>query len=623
MSEDRSKGGLPGLGSMGALLLEMKFLDAETLGAALLAHRSAGCRLQTIFAEYGGSDEGHLADLMAQHLGLERVQVSDIHVASELLELVPRELAVKYGVLPVAVRRTSEAEYIHVAMSDPLDLVALEELGRTSGRRVRILVAGATQLDRAILSFYGPSVHTPPPASEKKTDDIPELARLHQPAPRASSRKDGKDLFDQDETGRLPMRSAPGTAGGVSVQAASGMSGQDGKTIRITRSKKSAVAEARAPIRSPKVQVGEHSVPKERGPSVASPRRGVATLPQSLSEHPDRERTLAMLSAAASAQESARSSMTTEYQGVASYAGLSRRKSSSNSEDTEGVTMLASKAAGLRSARAGSGPLELPVVPEDSVHPFEEPRDLSIPVGLERTDLIPVPELDGRFIPPEPDQHLVPPSTQALVGTSDIPESESAARARALDPSESQNSPVSEPSSEVDHMAATPLPDIVPGAPMLEESTGRLASRPVALGSGDPEKRRGETEGAEEPTNPNMTAPSLSELDPKTEVSRPRGTHPRSGSDTHPLEASRAEVLSALEEPVQVQGEEEGFGEIVFLEDAAAALVQSLMNREPVSHTERGQLILAVARLLLKKGILTESELVDELNRGSAPRGSS
>lgn len=170
------------------LLLEMGLVDREQLSLALQHQRANGGRLGRILAERKLVDEDRLAKAIASRLGLEAVNLSSLKIHERVLALIPGNVALKYGALPIAIKRTHQAEFVYVVMADPLDSEALAELARVSGREIRVLVATATELDRALDQHYRPTAVKPPalgalPAEPSKSAPLPVPQGVAQPPP--------------------------------------------------------------------------------------------------------------------------------------------------------------------------------------------------------------------------------------------------------------------------------------------------------------------------------------------------------------------------------------------------------------------------------------------------------
>src|SRR5215208_5899155 len=82
-----------------------------------------------------GSD---LAQAQAQRLGLDFVELNEKDIDRDVVGLVPERLMRKHGVIPLSISRN---RHLIVAMSDPSNLYALEDLRIGSGYQITPVVA--------------------------------------------------------------------------------------------------------------------------------------------------------------------------------------------------------------------------------------------------------------------------------------------------------------------------------------------------------------------------------------------------------------------------------------------------------------------------------------------------
>jgi type IV pilus assembly protein PilB len=84
-------------------------------------------------------------------LGIDYVDLSKINIPTELAQTVPKNLAKQYQVVPVKVVK----DELFLAMSDPLNFYATEEVRKAVHKKVVPLVARASAIEHAIQTLYG------------------------------------------------------------------------------------------------------------------------------------------------------------------------------------------------------------------------------------------------------------------------------------------------------------------------------------------------------------------------------------------------------------------------------------------------------------------------------------
>ncbi len=81
--------------------------------------------------------ESEVADALSKHLGIKRVDFSELYLSAEVVDLVPATFIMTRHVLPLEVQNGS----LLVAMVDPLDITVIDDLQRLTGKMVQPLVA--------------------------------------------------------------------------------------------------------------------------------------------------------------------------------------------------------------------------------------------------------------------------------------------------------------------------------------------------------------------------------------------------------------------------------------------------------------------------------------------------
>lgn len=106
--------------------------------------------LDVLIAEHGFSAK-RAAQLLADEFGMPMIEMANVRASTELMALLPRALAVKYTAFPVA----REHNAIRVAISDPLDVDAIDSLSHYLKTSIEPVVAPADEIRAHIDRFYG------------------------------------------------------------------------------------------------------------------------------------------------------------------------------------------------------------------------------------------------------------------------------------------------------------------------------------------------------------------------------------------------------------------------------------------------------------------------------------
>ena len=142
-------------GRIGELLIARGVVSGDQVRIALTEQRRRQPREQLgrILVRLGFASEASIREVLGGALGCESVDLARVVIDTEVRSLVPEDVARRHRVLGLTRRK----EVLSVAMEDPLDVIALDQVRAASGDNIRVrpLLAGARELDQAIDHVYG------------------------------------------------------------------------------------------------------------------------------------------------------------------------------------------------------------------------------------------------------------------------------------------------------------------------------------------------------------------------------------------------------------------------------------------------------------------------------------
>ena len=141
---------------LGQSLVELGHLSREGLTRALEEQRRTGAALREVLLRLNLASESAILDYYEEQLGIPRMDLSTYVLEPEIVRLLPDRVARQYTVLPLFKIGTT----LTVAMADPLDVVALDEVKQTTGLQVDVVVSSEAQIKEAIerLTPAGPGL---------------------------------------------------------------------------------------------------------------------------------------------------------------------------------------------------------------------------------------------------------------------------------------------------------------------------------------------------------------------------------------------------------------------------------------------------------------------------------
>lgn len=141
--------------SMGAILVNAGIITSQQLDGALDEQRTAKKRrLGSILVEKGLIREEIVAQVVASQLKLPFVRLSETPVQRGAVALLDGRLATHHMAFPI----TASTEEVTVAMANPLDVIAIEDLEFATHLKVRPVVATLSDITSAIVEHYGVSI---------------------------------------------------------------------------------------------------------------------------------------------------------------------------------------------------------------------------------------------------------------------------------------------------------------------------------------------------------------------------------------------------------------------------------------------------------------------------------
>ncbi|HEV2843351.1 MAG TPA: type IV-A pilus assembly ATPase PilB [Thermoanaerobaculia bacterium] len=135
---------------LGELLIRTGKINQAQLTEALTMQKDQGGRVGTNLVKLGYMTEKQLVDSLSQHFGVPAVDLN-MEIDEAVLKIIPADLARKYTILPV----TKAGATITVAMIDPANVFAMDDVKFMTGYKVEPVVASETAIRTAIDRYYG------------------------------------------------------------------------------------------------------------------------------------------------------------------------------------------------------------------------------------------------------------------------------------------------------------------------------------------------------------------------------------------------------------------------------------------------------------------------------------
>ncbi|MBZ4664293.1 MAG: type secretion system protein GspE [Caloramator sp.] len=136
---------------LGEFLIDAGLLTQEQLIKALNIQKNTNKKLGEVLVENGFVTEDQIIEVLEYQLGIPHVKLDRYPIDQECVKLVSETLAKRHTLLPIKFER----DKLIVAMADPLNIFALEDVQIYTGKDVQPVLAKEEEIKRFINKYYG------------------------------------------------------------------------------------------------------------------------------------------------------------------------------------------------------------------------------------------------------------------------------------------------------------------------------------------------------------------------------------------------------------------------------------------------------------------------------------
>ncbi len=139
---------------IGDLLVEAGAITQEELEQALAKQKEEGGRIGNVIMDMGFISRELLITVLTTQMGIEYCEVKSVKIDEGVTKLVPENLVTKYNAMPIGFDENNP-NILKVAMVDPMDLNAVDDISIASGLQVEPLLSFEDDLISVIGKYYG------------------------------------------------------------------------------------------------------------------------------------------------------------------------------------------------------------------------------------------------------------------------------------------------------------------------------------------------------------------------------------------------------------------------------------------------------------------------------------
>jgi type IV pilus assembly protein PilB len=136
---------------LGEILVKDSLISADQLKQALDYQKKNGGRLGTCLVKLGLVSDDDITAVLSRQYGVPSINLKFYEVDPAVIKLVPQETAVRYQIVPLS----RVGSTLTIAMTDPTNVFAMDDIKFMTGFNVEPVVASETAISEAIHKFYG------------------------------------------------------------------------------------------------------------------------------------------------------------------------------------------------------------------------------------------------------------------------------------------------------------------------------------------------------------------------------------------------------------------------------------------------------------------------------------
>ena len=136
---------------LGEILIKESLITSDQLRQALEHQKASGGRLGTCLMKLGFISEDEITGVLSRQYGVPSINLKFYEVDASVIKLIPQDTAVRYQIVPLS----RVGSTLTIAMTDPTNVFAMDDIKFMTGFNVEPVVASETAIAEAISKFYG------------------------------------------------------------------------------------------------------------------------------------------------------------------------------------------------------------------------------------------------------------------------------------------------------------------------------------------------------------------------------------------------------------------------------------------------------------------------------------
>jgi type IV pilus assembly protein PilB len=136
---------------LGEILIKENLITSDQLQQALAHQKANGGRLGTCLMKLGFISDDEITGVLSRQYGVPSINLKYYEVDAAVIKLIPQDTAIRYQIVPLS----RVGSTLTIAMTDPTNVFAMDDIKFMTGFNVEPVVASETAIAEAISKFYG------------------------------------------------------------------------------------------------------------------------------------------------------------------------------------------------------------------------------------------------------------------------------------------------------------------------------------------------------------------------------------------------------------------------------------------------------------------------------------
>src|SRR6202045_3445058 len=136
---------------LGEILIKENLITSDQLREALEHQKATGGRLGTCLMKLGFISDDEITGVFPRQYGVPSINLKYYEVDTAVIKLIPQDTAIRYQIVPLS----RVGSTLTIAMTDPTNVFAMDDIKFMTGFNVEPVVASETAIAEAISKFYG------------------------------------------------------------------------------------------------------------------------------------------------------------------------------------------------------------------------------------------------------------------------------------------------------------------------------------------------------------------------------------------------------------------------------------------------------------------------------------